>query len=67
MTNGIESINPVNTNHLQTSQIGLTKREYFAAMALQGLLSHPSNTSMEARVKASVKAADLLIDELNKI
>jgi hypothetical protein len=42
---------------------GLTKREYFAAMAMQGLLSNP-NTSFETR--DAVIIADALIAELNK-
>lgn len=43
---------------------GLTKREYFAAMAMQGLMSDPRfNGDIP---KSSVKMADLLIEELNK-
>lgn len=46
---------------------GLTKREYFAALALQGILSH-SDPVVFGKVAAemAVKAADLLIEELNK-
>lgn len=43
---------------------GLTKREYFAAMALQGLLAHGHRgtfAAMEAR-----EAADSLIEHLNR-
>lgn len=43
---------------------GLTKREYFAAMALQGLASlanHPN-----AKALMAIKAADALIEELNR-
>jgi len=47
------------------SEFGLTKREYFAAIAMQGLL--PSdNVSLEFAANAAVKCADLLIAELNK-
>lgn len=45
---------------------GLTKREYFAALALQGLLPTGISTSIEEDVKNAVKLADLLIEELNK-
>lgn len=44
--------------------VGLTKFEYFAAMALQGLLA--SDVLSEATAKNAVKCAKLLIDELNK-
>lgn len=44
---------------------GLTKREYFAAMALQGLLA---NNKVEHKycVISAVEYADDLIEELNK-
>ena len=48
---------------------GLTKREYFAAMALQGYLaSVPADTIERPEYAAShaVKYADALINELNK-
>ena len=48
---------------------GLTKREYFAAMALQGLISKntPKNKiECSYLVNDAVMYADLLIDELNK-
>lgn len=50
--------------------LGLTKREYFAALAMQGLLTNsyqcisPSNPSLG---KWSVEAADALIKALNEI
>ena len=44
---------------------GLTKREYFAAMALQGLLANDS-ALITSKVIDAVKAADALIEELNK-
>lgn len=43
----------------------LSKREYFAAMALQGLIG-VEQLSNEDAAKQAVKAADLLIEELNK-
>ena len=47
---------------------GLTKREYFAALALQGLLSKERNLGhSEAQAREAVTMADELIHELNKI
>jgi hypothetical protein len=43
---------------------GLTKREYFAVMALQGLLSN--NNNYVYSVISAVKFADDLIEELSK-
>lgn len=49
---------------------GLTKREYFAAMALQGMLANGSdaNTSWDYNVISShcTKCADALMKALNK-
>jgi hypothetical protein len=47
---------------------GLTKREYFAAMALQGVLANKSahERTIEMITKSSVRLADALIEELNK-
>jgi len=51
---------------------GLTKREYFAAMAMQGLLAMLSNSNpttggfYETTALESVRLADALIAELNK-
>lgn len=47
---------------------GLTKREYFASMAMQGLLSEPAvqtKTHMECIAHNSVLIADELIKALN--
>jgi len=47
--------------------IGLTKREYFAAIALQGILSNASYMShVERWTYLAVTYADHLVDELNK-
>lgn len=51
--------------------MGLTKREYFAAMALQGICanSHIDVVNESTADKAaidSVEAADALIEELNR-
>jgi hypothetical protein len=48
------------------SPVGLTKREYFAAMAMQGILA---NTGMRIDVgsvsRLAVKQADALLNELH--
>jgi hypothetical protein len=45
----------------------LTKREYFAAMAMSGLLASPGGTESDPEVLAQVaiKTTDALISELN--
>lgn len=48
---------------------GLTKREYFAAMAMQGILSTGDSTytpSADYSAKKAVQAADALLLELSK-
>lgn len=48
-------------------QEGLTKREYFAAMAMQGIISNPIHDQYKSTVaEVSVKMADELIKALNK-
>ena len=49
--------------------MGLTKREYFAAMAMQGMCANSSFTkcaTYEDMAEWSVKQADALIEALNK-
>ena len=55
----------------QYLQVGLTKREYFAAMAMQGIASNRGNsenakTDSAWIAEASVLLADALINALNK-
>jgi len=45
---------------------GLTKREYFAAMAMQGLLARASTGSSSQYADLAVDCADALIQQLNK-
>lgn len=46
---------------------GLTKREYFAAMALQGLLANSALTDTIAdNATIAIQAADALIAKLNQ-
>jgi hypothetical protein len=55
------------TGTLHDAQEGLTKREYFAAMAMQGFLMIAENEdSFQFLARQSVKMADYLIQELNK-
>lgn len=45
---------------------GLTKREYFAAMAMQGMFSANVEDESTTITKWAVEAADALIAELSK-
>jgi hypothetical protein len=75
-TNGNEPINPIfdqrgyprNARLLNevdfNPAIGLTKREYFAAMAMQAVLHDFGD--IETVSKKSILYADALIEELNK-
>jgi hypothetical protein len=47
------------------SEYGLTKREYFAAMAMQGFIT-TDVCLIDDCARYAVKAADALIAELNK-
>ena len=55
-----------------SSQEGLTKREYFAALVLQGLIANEgaagvsSSADMEKDCKRSVAYADFLVNALNE-
>ena len=56
-------------NHIEACQgnfRGLTKREYFAAMAMQGIMHTREYQSMPAIAIDAVMAADALIEELSK-
>jgi hypothetical protein len=46
----------------------LTKREYFAAMAIQGIIANKDglDIKIERIVESAVDTADALIEELNK-
>lgn len=58
------------SNYEETNAVGgLTKREYFAAMAMQGILSNEGiliQEMMEINCSDAVKYADALIAELNR-
>lgn len=62
-----EKVRGMQTGTYSGYEIGLTKRELFAAMAMQGLLSDPNYNETPTRMAAScVRAADALIAELSK-
>lgn len=74
MSNANEPAFPVITTDITPSDAsvvystgGLTKREYFAAMAMQGLLACEATNedSKEQIVESSVEMADALLDELD--
>ena len=47
--------------------VGLTKREYFAAIAMQGLCAYPKDLESDHIASHAVTLADMLIDALNTI
>ena len=67
MTNAVDPIFPrfVKLGDCSKHDAGLTKREYFAAMAMQGILARVS-WHADMISNESVKQADALIAELAK-
>ena len=62
-----DTIHPETHERCLPLERGLTKREYFAAMAMQGLLAASWNTSSNKIVTSkSVTIADELINALNQ-
>ena len=71
MTNGNESVFPdmQETPQFNHHTYGLSKREYFAAMAMQGLMANPATINVDGEyltANAAVKIADKLIKALNE-
>ena len=71
MTNANDPIDVVITStKWNTAHKGLTKREFFSAMALQGIIAAQriceTGIDHEANAEASVKAVDALINALNE-
>lgn len=77
MTNGNEPINSIpDLNNHPSDWYGLTKREYFAGLAMQGLCSNNEwsknlttddwDSYKERLISGSLEMADALIKELNK-
>jgi len=56
------------SENVNINPLGLTKREHFAAMAMQGLLANASaiDYDIDGLSEMSVQAADALITALNK-
>jgi len=52
--------------HVCDAQIGLTIREWFAGMILQGMLAANSSLDVVSAVKSAVNVADLLMAALEK-
>ena len=68
MSNKDDALYPSNYNDNFAPEYGLTKREYFAAMAMQGLLTCTMDTdcSIEELCQDAISAADSLLEGLNK-
>ena len=54
------------THELDDQGGGLTKREYFAALAMQGLFADPNTPGRSGIPFTAVRAADALITALEK-
>jgi hypothetical protein len=66
MENGKQPITPISYVAVYSSE-GLTKREYFAGLAMQGMLSNPTTYGdREIMMIEAVKNADALLLELDK-
>jgi hypothetical protein len=65
MNNSDQPIYPINEDD-KVGCLGLTKREYFAAMAMQGLLAADTDfmMKMEYTVECAVSHADALLKEI---
>lgn len=70
LSNGSEYAYPSDKNQVTG---GLTKREYFAGLAIQGLLANPQNSNgldfqevREIIASKAVAMADVLLSELDK-
>jgi hypothetical protein len=68
MKNGNKPINPIlDWNEVKADSIGLTKREHFAIIALQGLCAYNGtmNThNVDSTIKRSIELADELLKQL---
>ena len=67
MTNSNDATFPSDFDQTVTPEFGLTKREYFAAAAMQGICSSlPFAVAADDLAAQSAALADALIAELNK-
>jgi hypothetical protein len=56
------------THYVVEDHYGLTRRELFAAMAMQGMMADPSNgaAAPEDIASVSIEQADALLEELDR-
>ena len=71
MTNGNDTAYPLPERYTEHEDFdGLTKREYFAAMAMQGIIAahniYETGIDNEVNARTAINAADALIEALNK-
>ena len=66
MTHGNEPVTLVHDENGSCTHLGLTKREYFAAMAMQGMLTYHRTKSEADLARWAVDQADALIKALNE-
>ena len=64
---GSEPAFPVDRDRINMNCTGISKREYFAGLAMQGLLAGLNNQSFESLelIASSVRIADELLSKLN--
>lgn len=66
MTNKDDAVYQSNYDDNFAPEYGLTKREYFAAMAMQGILSGGRDRVIVDVVRKAVMYSDALLEELDK-
>ena len=67
MKNGDKPINPLlDLNEDKSGLWGLTKREYFAGLAMQGLIGKWHGEHIKEGVKRAIEATDELLKQLEK-
>ena len=72
MKNSEQPINPIEGSHQGINPkmiIGLTKREYFAGLAMQGMLANKDASDFDALTTAqiAINYAETLLDELGEL
>ena len=67
MKNGEKSIHPLPSKDVPFNSTGLKKREYFAGLALKGILSNTGKAlTFSTAAKEAIGYADALLAELEK-
>ncbi len=64
MKNEFRASKPSDQKEWNIPTEGLTKREYFAGLAMQGLLASNNGQSIDYLIHQSIKAADELLKQL---